>query len=325
MCLHSRTVHLVTDQVSSTSATNCARIYNSSVSRQNEFPLQWPSPEVTLDHVWDTFIIISLLEDCCHRKRSLVVKRSGTQSERFNDAMAHRNQRMRSFRQPDARRHKCTKCCRVYEASTNMAAQFVRVVVVDGVTVSRPCCSVPYCFESLRSVNDRFCHLHMAEHGNQCAIISCTSSVTPGSKTCQNLDHKAVEALHALRGQSHFQLRERLERSRAIVDNPARAIPKSAVPVEVDGDMSDEGLQEFKVDHSQDHSKKKKLRAQFGRNRTHCEVLIIAPCGIIHDRRTFYRTEGVGSVAVCLLLYCRTAAAQTVFCRCSSKKPFQIH
>ncbi|KAG2152699.1 hypothetical protein DEU56DRAFT_727492 [Suillus clintonianus] len=105
--------------VACTSGTNCARIYNSSVSRQNEFPLQWPSPEVTLDHVWDTFIIISLLEDCRHRKRSLIVKQTGTQSERFNDAMAHRNQRMRSFGQPDARRHKCTKCCRVYEASTD--------------------------------------------------------------------------------------------------------------------------------------------------------------------------------------------------------------
>ncbi|KAG2098691.1 uncharacterized protein F5147DRAFT_777536 [Suillus discolor] len=126
--------------------------------------------------------------------------------------------------------------------------------------------------------------------------------VTPGSKTCQHQDHKAVEALHALRGQSHFQLRKRLERSRAIVDNPARAISRGAEHVELDGNMSDEGLQEFEVDSNQDHSlaplkPKKKLRTQFGRNRTHCEVLIVAPCGIIHDRQTFYRAEGVGSVA----------------------------
>ncbi|KAG1722842.1 uncharacterized protein EDB91DRAFT_1063730 [Suillus paluster] len=60
--------------VTCTSGTNCARIYNSSVSRQNKFPLQWPSPEVTLDHVWDIFIVISLLEDCRHCKCSLIVK-----------------------------------------------------------------------------------------------------------------------------------------------------------------------------------------------------------------------------------------------------------
>jgi hypothetical protein len=43
----------------------------------------------------------------------------------------------------------------------------------------------------------------------------------------------------------------------------------------------------------------KRLRAQFGRRRTHNEELIVAPCGIILARQTFYGAEGVNSVAVC--------------------------
>ncbi|KAG2131405.1 uncharacterized protein EDB93DRAFT_1255512 [Suillus bovinus] len=39
-----------------------------------------------------------------------------------------------------------------------------------------------------------------------------------------------------------------------------------------------------------------KLRAQFGRRRMHNEQLIVAPCGMILARETFYGAEGVGSV-----------------------------
>ena len=43
---------------------------------------------------------------------------------------------------------------------------------------------------------------------------------------------------------------------------------------------------------------KKALRAQFGRKRTHNEQLIVAPCGIIVARETFYHAEAVHSVVV---------------------------
>ncbi|KAF4574428.1 hypothetical protein EYR40_005848 [Pleurotus pulmonarius] len=42
---------------------------------------------------------------------------------------------------------------------------------------------------------------------------------------------------------------------------------------------------------------KVKIRAQFGRKRTHNEQIFVAPCGIIIARETFYNAEGIKSVA----------------------------
>jgi len=42
----------------------------------------------------------------------------------------------------------------------------------------------------------------------------------------------------------------------------------------------------------------RKLRAQFGRKRTHNEQIIVAPCGIILARETFYGAEAVATVVV---------------------------
>jgi hypothetical protein len=47
----------------------------------------------------------------------------------------------------------------------------------------------------------------------------------------------------------------------------------------------------------------KRIRAQFARKRTHNEQLIVAPCGVIIARTTFFGSEAVSSVAVCTLVY----------------------
>jgi hypothetical protein len=44
--------------------------------------------------------------------------------------------------------------------------------------------------------------------------------------------------------------------------------------------------------------KVKIFKGQFGRRRTHNEQLIIAPCGIILARETFYHSEAFSAVAV---------------------------
>jgi hypothetical protein len=50
-----------------------------------------------------------------------------------------------------------------------------------------------------------------------------------------------------------------------------------------------------------DASGKKKLQAQFGRKRTHNEQIMVAPCGMILSRATFFGAEAVSTVVVCLL------------------------
>jgi len=42
----------------------------------------------------------------------------------------------------------------------------------------------------------------------------------------------------------------------------------------------------------------KKLRAYFGRRRTHNEQIIMRPCGVIVSRATFYGSEAISAVNV---------------------------
>ena len=100
------------------------------------------------------------------------------------------------------------------------------------------------------------------------------------------------------RPQARFQLKERL--ARALVAHPqdssAEEQPLSGL---VDTEEIDE---EYEVPVSQlegpDQPQRQKLRAQFGRRRTHNEQIIVAHCGIIIARETIYGAEGVASVVV---------------------------
>jgi hypothetical protein len=49
---------------------------------------------------------------------------------------------------------------------------------------------------------------------------------------------------------------------------------------------------------------KKKLSAQFGRKRTHNEQVIVAPCGVILARETFFGAEAIATCAVSRILFC---------------------
>ncbi|KAG2153928.1 hypothetical protein DEU56DRAFT_907395 [Suillus clintonianus] len=233
-----------------------------------------------------------LLEDCRERHCVLDVGQTINQNERFIEAMSDRNRRMQIYNQPLARRHFCAKCTRVYNHG-DIANKLVSVIVVDGVVVSRPCCSVPNCWVHLRTPQDRFCHAHSA-HLNQCAIKGCAQSVVSGGLTCDIPAHQESEALHTLRGKSRFRLHERLERSRAIHGRLANV----QAGADDDGDGDGDGTQAIgEEEYDVKSGKKKKLRAQFTRNYTHCEELIVAPCRMIHARETMHNAEGVGSVA----------------------------
>jgi hypothetical protein len=57
-------------------------------------------------------------------------------------------------------------------------------------------------------------------------------------------------------------------------------------------------VEEFEIGSTEQSGKSERIRAQLGRRRTHNEQIIVAPCGIIIARETFYGAEGVGSVIV---------------------------
>ena len=65
------------------------------------------------DHVYNGFIILSLLEDHHTRQTTLVVPHTGDHEDRFKAAMTARNDRMRLYGQPEIL-HICSKCVRFY-------------------------------------------------------------------------------------------------------------------------------------------------------------------------------------------------------------------
>ena len=98
--------------VSWTSATNCARLYNSALSGNRKPPQGWKVGfNLELDHVWNGFSILSLLEDLLKRNQSLSVPHTGLDQDRYKEAMKLRNHRMRLYSQPEIR-HYCNKCTR---------------------------------------------------------------------------------------------------------------------------------------------------------------------------------------------------------------------
>jgi hypothetical protein len=121
--------------------------------------------------------------------------------------------------------------------------------------------------------------------------------VVSGGLTCDIPMHQESEALHTLRGRSRFQLHERLERSRAIHGRLANVQIGAEEDKGDDADVT-QAIGEEVYDVEKKSGRKKRLCAQFTRNYTHCEELIVAPCGIIHTRETMHNAEGVASVAV---------------------------
>ncbi|KAJ7921546.1 hypothetical protein B0H13DRAFT_2415239, partial [Mycena leptocephala] len=78
--------------ISWTSATNAARVYDSYLSKPESRPTykDWPpshSFKLRTEHVWDGFLILSLLEDHEERTKILRVPHDGEQKTRFNDAI----------------------------------------------------------------------------------------------------------------------------------------------------------------------------------------------------------------------------------------------
>jgi hypothetical protein len=174
--------------------------------------------------------------------------------------------------------------------------QTVSAVVIDGVTVGRPCCGVHNCKNPLPTNRHRFCIEH-EELKNICAIVDCEQPITAGKRTCADPLHQDVERIHTERGQAQFQLKERLKRAR--VAHPNDTLATEAMPED------DEDEEEFDVPATPENPggpKLKKVRAQFGRKRTHNEQIIVAPCGIILARETFYGAESIPSVVVSILI-----------------------
>ncbi|KAG2159194.1 uncharacterized protein EDB93DRAFT_1076218 [Suillus bovinus] len=209
-------------------------------------------------------------------------------------------------------RHYCNKCTRFFRNDAGIITSKFSVVVTDGVTIGHPCCAIHNCHVPLDNNRHHYCPMHTPTHGHKCAIVGCSNDALVKSKVCHLVEHKAVESTHQLRGQSRFQLQQHLQRSQ--LANPTDSIAQDVsldeliddAPLEEDLTLAVDADGNVQASVAQDSPavSSHKLRAQFGRRRTHNEQLIIAPCGMILARETFYGAEGVGSVVVCKHCQC---------------------
>lgn len=130
---------------------------------------------------------------------------------------------------------------------------------------------------------------------DKCAIIDCLSPVESGFRTCKLPDHRALERAYYKKGKALANLRQRLKNVAVLADSAG--VPESAQ------DDLDAGDEEVVVESAASCNGKpeignRKLKAFFGRRRTHNEQIIMRPCGVIPSRATFYGSEAVSAVNV---------------------------
>ncbi|KAI0739265.1 hypothetical protein C8Q80DRAFT_1112653, partial [Daedaleopsis nitida] len=267
------------------SFTNNSRIYNLEHSNTNkspnawQFPRQWAphQPELTTVLVSDTFYIYALLRDRSQRALHLVLNNHGNQASRLQPALI---QRTASLVGParEGWNHVCKRCCAVKNEGGHTS-------VMDGIAIGRPCCNVHDCKNPLPSQRARFCQEH-ASKANICVVIGCDAHVSPGYQTCPEPSHRTLE--DPTNRSSLFVLRRRLERLR------------THTAVNDDLEEGDEGVTEEMIEVDEDGECPSKpdtgnarVRARFGRRRTHNEQLVVATCGVILGRATMFGSEGI--------------------------------
>lgn len=184
----------------------------------------------TMELVWDSFVLLSLLEDCQRCLVPLILPHTGLQRDRFTVAIRERNIWFHLYGQPSIQ-HYCKKCVQFFKNGRKVSA-----VVIDGVTIGRPCCSIHNCHSPLQSTQ----HCFFPDHAGFdliCSIIGCNMPTAPKSQTCLDLHHQACKKNHHEHGQAHLQLKEHMKCARVAHPNDALAQEET----HTDGESNSDG------------------------------------------------------------------------------------
>ena len=130
----------------------------------------------------------------------------------------------------------------------------------------------------------------------RCAVMDCVCEVNGRHQTCTISEHRALETRGVESHMAMFQLRHRLERLK-IYHSPDEvvAVGNDASSSFVLGEMVEV---ESDAHPSKPDTGNIKIRAHFGRRRTHNEELCVATCDVILGQATMYGSEGPNGVCV---------------------------
>jgi hypothetical protein len=102
------------------STTNCAQTYELAQAHRNpdngEDPNWQFGTKLTTEHVWDAFVLLSLLKDHEEQGRVLKLPHTGKQKDRFTKEIADHNEHIICVGQPKIGNY-CEKCMRTYISS----------------------------------------------------------------------------------------------------------------------------------------------------------------------------------------------------------------
>ncbi|KAJ7122670.1 hypothetical protein C8R43DRAFT_1136083 [Mycena crocata] len=205
------------------------------------------------------FFLYSLLLDKAEHDGILMLPHDeASQSDRLQPALAERNSTMEGTGQ-ECYTHACDLCFAIVE---NAQGQLMKIhpAACDGNTIGHRSCKVHDCKNPLPSQHQHFCadHRHLT---TKCSVVECPSQNSPGHRTCEDPEHRALETAYFRRGDAMFQLRSCLKKSGVAV--PDDSVPLDAVeedhevifeirpkgPVEVDDEACD-GKPESAIDHA---------------------------------------------------------------------------
>ncbi|KAL1937523.1 hypothetical protein VTO73DRAFT_13109 [Trametes versicolor] len=246
------------------SASNCARIYNSSLARCNASAqnnpqaygratgsrlskADWPyALEMHGDLAMNGFLLYSLLLDKAEHGTCLELPHDcPTQRDRLAVVLAERNKVMEGIGQEEWT-HACDLCFKVKEAPDGSFVK-IQYAVGDGLSMGRPCCAIHDCKINLTSKRDIYCPAHAPLFAHQCAVLSCERPASSGFQTCDSSEHRALEnAYRKDNSRAIHQLRARLRASGVSVPSDA-VFPDTAgvagpYSEGQDGDIDDEVL-----------------------------------------------------------------------------------
>ena len=96
------------------------------------FPPEWPlDRSLRVEHVWDAFILLSLLNHHNSQGVPLEIPHDGAQKDRFTDAIRFRNGYIQAHGLPD-RAHYCTKCVRFWLDADGIPKGMLFSTTIDG-------------------------------------------------------------------------------------------------------------------------------------------------------------------------------------------------
>lgn len=193
----------------------------------------------------------------------------------------------------------------------------IHPAVCDGKTIGHPCCAVHDCKEPLINNRHRFCATHNI-HNLKCAVTACNSQHEASHRTCSDPDHRALENAYFKHGKGIYKLRERLKAAgggSALASSESSSIPEDheeddkevLVQASQSGaegalDVTIHNIPEATVEcGGKAETGNRRLQAFFGRRRTHNEQVMMRSCGIIISRATFFGSEAISAVKVCVL------------------------